>query len=123
MEMKTISQGLLRSALAGVLSFGCGLSIHAANAQALQQTRIVHIADGDVQGTTADGVDKFLGIRYAAAPIGDLRWKPPQPPARWTGTLQATKFGATCVQPQRGVFASPSKSEACLDINVFAPHA
>ena len=123
MEMKTLLQGLQRCALTAVLAFGAGVSIYSAHAQAQQQTRIVHIADGDVQGATADGVDKFLGIRYAAPPVGDLRWRPPQAPARWAGTLQATKFGATCAQAARGVFAAPSKSEDCLTINVFAPHA
>jgi para-nitrobenzyl esterase len=123
MEMKTLSQDLRRSALAAVLAFGCGVSMHSVQAQALQLTRIVHIADGDVQGATTDGVDKFLGIRYAAPPIGDMRWKPPQAPVHWAGTLQATKFGATCAQAARGVFAAPSKSEDCLYINVFAQHA
>ena len=117
-------QNLLRHVFAGAFALGlCAVTMPVSRAQTPQQTRVVHIADGDVQGLTADAVDKFLGIPYAAPPLGDLRWKPPRTPAQWTGTLQATKFGNTCVQPQRGVFSAPSKSEDCLYINVFAPHA
>jgi para-nitrobenzyl esterase len=94
-----------------------------ASAQALQQTRVVHIADGDVRGATTNEADEFLGIPYAAPPVGDLRWQPPRAPAPWTGTLAALKFGKTCAQSQRGVFAAPSQSEDCLYLNVFAPHS
>ena len=99
--MKTISQRLLHAALAGALSFGCGFLIHGVHAQAPQLTRVVHIADGDLQGATTDAVDKFLGIPYAAPPTGGLRWKPPQAPAHWTGTRPATTFANTCPQAQR----------------------
>jgi para-nitrobenzyl esterase len=104
--------------IVGSLLWGAG-----AHAQAPQQTRVVHIADGAVQGSTVGGVDEFLGIPYAAPPIGDLRWRPPQAPAHWTGTLQAVRFGNTCAQSQRGVFAAPSQSEDCLYLNIFAPHS
>ncbi len=86
-------------------------------------TPVVHAPAGDLQGLSAAGVGEFLGIPYAKPPVGDLRWRPPQPVARWGETLQATKFANTCVQPQRGVFASPSKTEDCLYLNVFTPTA
>jgi para-nitrobenzyl esterase len=92
------------------------------SAAAPEQTRVVHLTDGNLQGLIADSVDEFLGIPYAAPPIGDLRWQPPRAPAHWTQTLAAAKFGNTCPQQQRGVFAAPSNTEDCLYLNVFAPH-
>ena len=58
-------------------------------------------------GTTANGVNEFLGIPFAAPPVGELRWRPPQDVTHWTTTLVATKFGKTCAQPKRGIFTVP----------------
>lgn len=74
------------------------------------------------QGT----VRAFLGIPYAAAPVGALRWRPPQPAAVWQGVRQATIFGSRCMQ--RPLFAdmrfrSPGMAEDCLYLNVWAPAA
>jgi para-nitrobenzyl esterase len=84
-------------------------------------TDVIRSTEGDLQGVVADGVNRFLGIPYAAPPVGELRWQPPRDVTRWTQTLQATRFGNTCAQPQRGVFAAPSNTEDCLYLNVFAP--
>jgi para-nitrobenzyl esterase len=92
-----------------------------AHAQAPALTSVVHAPAGDVQGLAKDGVGEFLGIPYAAPPVGELRWRPPEDAPRWQRRLQATKFGNTCVQPQRGVFAAPSNTEDCLYLNVFTP--
>jgi para-nitrobenzyl esterase len=84
---------------------------------------ILHIKTGTLKGITGDGVDKFLGIPYAAPPVGELRWRPPQTPKNWHGLLNATAFGNTCPQNnEMGVFASPSETEDCLYLNVFVPH-
>ena len=55
---------------------------------------------GKIHGKTInDGkVKAFLGLPYAAPPVGDLRWKAPEPPARWKGARDATIFGARCAQ-------------------------
>lgn len=107
-----------------LLALGCVLMGGIfARAQSPEQTRVVHLADGNLQGAVVKDVDEYLGVPYAAPPVGDLRWRPPQAPAHWTGTLQATKFGNTCPQQQRGVFAAPSTTEDCLYLNVFAPNA
>jgi para-nitrobenzyl esterase len=84
---------------------------------------LVRTAEGPVQGVVANGVSSFLGIPYAAAPVGALRWQPPQSHAAWTQTLDATKFGNTCPQiTELGVFAGPvSVTEDCLYLNVFSP--
>ncbi|MES1926738.1 Carboxylesterase [Salinisphaera sp. T31B1] len=88
------------------------------------RTAVVQTADGPVQGRIASGVSQFLGIPFAASPVGDLRWRPPQPPQPWTETRSTLAYGDTCAQTNTlGVFASPSASEDCLFVNVFAPRA
>jgi para-nitrobenzyl esterase len=82
---------------------------------------IVRTDDGAVRGMAAGTVDEFLGIPYAAPPIGNLRWRPPQPPAEWQGVRDATQFAPSCPQ-QPGPFApSGSFSEDCLYLNVYTP--
>jgi len=90
-------------------------------AQVPERTSVVRTSAGDVQGLIASSTGQFLGIPYAAPPIGDLRWRPPRDPNPWPKTLQATKFANTCPQPQRGMFAAPSDTEDCLYLNVFTP--
>jgi len=82
---------------------------------------IVKTTDGPVVGPEMRGVYRFLGIPYAKPPIGELRWMPPQPVAKWTGVRIATKFGPTCAQVTTlGPFAGPPNSnEDCLYLNVF----
>ena len=76
--------------------------------------------EGPVRGNVKNGVNQFLGIPYAAPPVGDLRWMPPQPPAKHE-LLDATKYANTCAQvTELGAFAGPSSiSEDCLYLNVF----
>ena len=81
---------------------------------------------GLVTGTSSvDGhVRIFSGIPYAAPPVGDLRWRPPQPAAPWTGVRDAAKAGPACTQGQMFPDISFSEqSEDCLTLNVFAPAA
>ena len=68
----------------------------------LQTPSLVRVENGELQGVVADGVVSFKGIPFAAPPVGDLRWRPPQPAARWTGVRQATEFGADCMQGRFG---------------------
>jgi para-nitrobenzyl esterase len=76
---------------------------------------------GRVQGVETPTLTKYLGIPYAAPPVGDLRWRPPQPPARWKGVLDASQFGNHCPQPA-SPFGRPSTTEDCLYLNVFTPN-
>lgn len=70
---------------------------------------------GFVLGSTTDGMNEFLGIPYAAPPVGNLRWRPPQPYRFFPGlVLKATQFGSECTQAGGG-------SENCLFLNVFTP--
>ncbi len=86
----------------------------------------VKTEQGKVQGKTInDGkVNAFLGLPYAAPPVGDLRWKAPEAPAKWKDTRDATKFGAHCAQLpvfQDMIFQDSGPSEDCLFLNVYAP--
>jgi para-nitrobenzyl esterase len=84
---------------------------------------IVQTQEGQVEGFQTKGITEFLGIPYAAPPVGNLRWRPPVAHAPWKKVLQATTFGPICAQTaELGVFAGPANSnEDCLYLNVFAP--
>jgi para-nitrobenzyl esterase len=82
----------------------------------------VPTASGPVTGTLTRGIAAFRGIPYAAPPVGDLRWRPPQPPAPWTKPRPATQFGNFCPQSEgHDWFATGGGAEDCLTLNVFAP--
>ena len=86
----------------------------------------VKTEQGKAQGKTInDGkVKAFLGLPYAAPPVGDLRWKAPEPAAKWKGERDATKFAAHCAQNHvfdDMVFQDAGPSEDCLFLNVYAP--
>jgi para-nitrobenzyl esterase len=81
---------------------------------------VVQTAEGAVRGLEAHGMQKYLGIPYAAPPIGALRWMPPQPHAGWSGVFNATEFGSHCAQTAH-VVGTPSSSEDCLFLNVYVP--
>jgi para-nitrobenzyl esterase len=86
------------------------------------ESAIVKIDSGLVVGTSVNGASAYLGIPYAAPPVGGLRWRPPQAPAAWKTTLHAAKFASTCAQnTDFGDFSSPSTGEDCLYINVYTP--
>lgn len=80
----------------------------------------VSIDAGQISGTatTSDDVRVFKGIPFAAPPTGDLRWKAPQPPAKWEGVRKADAFGPACL-PNRAQPRGPAPSEDCLYINVW----
>jgi para-nitrobenzyl esterase len=83
----------------------------------------VQTASGQVEGLYKADAAAFLGIPYAAPPVGDLRWRPPIEPAPWRVTRAAKAYGPTCAQVNLlGVFAGPANNnEDCLYLNVFAP--
>jgi len=81
---------------------------------------VARTANGAVRGLANGTVDEFLGIPYAAPPVGALRWQPPQPAASWSGVRDATEFAPHCPQPA-SPFGQASTSEDCLYLNVFTP--
>jgi para-nitrobenzyl esterase len=86
----------------------------------------VKTAQGKVHGKTINEgkVKAFLGLPYAAPPVGSLRWAAPRQPAAWKGTRDASQFGHHCAQGHvfdDMVFQDPGPSEDCLYLNVYAP--
>ena len=67
-------------------------------ARQVQQGTLIHLSDGDVQGSQNGTTRQFLGIPFAAPPIGPLRWRPPAPVTPWQGVLQADTFSRPCAQ-------------------------
>src|SRR5689334_903325 len=98
-----------------LLALACAATIPSASLAAakIQKGTLIHLADGDVQGATNEQTRQFLGIPYAAPPVGALRWRPPQPAAPWQTTLQATSFSGSCAQLQ-SIQGPASDNEDCL---------
>lgn len=85
-----------------------------------QSSPLAITEDGTFRGVATPTMNEFLGIRYAQAPVGNLRWKPPHRPERAHGIQDATQFGNHCPQPA-SPFGLPSINEDCLFLNVFTP--
>lgn len=81
---------------------------------------IVQTENGPVKGIVTSGLREFLGIPYAAPPVRDLRWQPPQAHARWFAPINAPHFGNHCPQVA-SPFGVASTTEDCLFLNVFTP--
>ena len=87
----------------------------------------VAIAQGELEGVRVDGVDRFLGIPFAAAPVGPLRWRAPQPAPGWDGVRPAATPGPDCYQDTAHNPLGPdhhnAMSEDCLTLNIWRPAA
>jgi para-nitrobenzyl esterase len=84
--------------LAGVASAASGG--YSRDAQAAADTAmVVATLSGVLRGAIGSTTVTFLGIPYAEAPVGELRWRPPRPRDRWAGVLDALQFGKHCPQP------------------------
>ncbi|HEY3390679.1 MAG TPA: carboxylesterase family protein [Prolixibacteraceae bacterium] len=83
-----------------------------------QQPSPVKVQEGLVQGTFENGLTVYKGIPFAAPPVGELRWKAPQPAAKWEGVKQTTQFAPAAFQ---GGNPPSGKSEDCLYLNVWTP--
>jgi len=93
----------------------------AAPAAAPMGADVVRTDLGAVQGAARHGVLEFRGIPYAAAPVGALRWRGPQPARPWSGVRDASKFGSACPQLHRFHLTDESLDEDCLTLNVSVP--
>jgi para-nitrobenzyl esterase len=114
----------MRSSRAAFLSFALALAL--APAALAATTDPVRVEQGLVSGTAGKNPDVrvYKGIPFAAPPVGDLRWKAPQPPASWQGVRQATEFAHPCMQlpyPESSAYYSklPPLSEDCLYLNIW----
>ena len=84
----------------------------------------VKTANGMLEGNDESGIKTFKGVPFAAPPVGDLRWREPQPVQNWAGVRKATNFGPRAMQlPLFGdmSFRSDGMSEDCLYLNVWTP--
>ena len=109
-------RSLVRIAFAGVTL----LLIDTAFAQITSAT----VTGGEVTGVVSAGIASFKGIPFAAPPVGDLRWKAPQPVPAWTGARKADSYGPSCMQDPafaKLFGAPPAISEDCLYLNVWTP--
>lgn len=87
-------------------------------ARAFEPSPIVRVRQGWLRGIRAgDGLDRYLGVPYAAPPVGALRWKPPEPPAPWRGLRAAESLPPRCAQ----IGNEGPGAEDCLYLNVFVP--
>ncbi len=91
---------------------------------AAAQIGVVSVTGGRVEGVTAGGVTSFKGIPFAAPPVGNLRWRTPQPVKPWSGIKKADHFGPSCMQDPKilKLFDTPpAMSEDCLYLNAWTP--
>lgn len=114
--MMRVSMTLVAGALAtGLAAAACPAS-----------NPVAETPSGSLAGLAEDGIIVFRGIRYAEAPTGQRRWRPPVPAEAWQGVRDATRFGPVCHQPPSrpgSIYAEDrgAMSEDCLSLNVWAP--
>jgi para-nitrobenzyl esterase len=108
-------------ALAAALVVAGAAGVKPARSTSKPASAVIVVTDkGAVRGLIAAGMRSFKGIPYAAPPVGNLRWKAPQPAAAWKGIRAAAGFGSNCPQPP-GFFGRLSDNENCLFLNVYTP--
>lgn len=109
------------AAIAALTSLSFFMS-NASNAQ--KNNKTVKIDAGTIEGSVSGDVLSFKGIPYAAPPIGNLRWKSPQPVKSWKGVRQAIAYGNDCIQqpiPEDAGASGSTRGEDCLVLNVWRP--
>lgn len=106
---KKIKMKPLLAAIIIIIAFGACSTL---------QPEQVKVEQGIVQGTIVDGLKVFKGIPFAAAPIGELRWKAPQPAEKWEGVKLTTEYAPA---PMQGGNPASGKNEDCLYLNVWTP--
>ena len=105
----------------------CSLGMLLATHPLRARLEVVKTDAGSLSGVTAGGVSAYLGIPFAAPPVGDLRWRPPQPALPWEGVRKADTFGTSCMQNQAGsrlpwteeFMTQGPIGEDCLFLNVW----
>src|SRR3989442_1683180 len=117
---KTMRTKLILLAMFSALTF----TVITRSTTALLSNDTIRVDGGLISGVEADGVRSYKGIPFAAPPVGELRWKAPQPVVAWQGVRKCDEFGADCPQapyPQGSMYYSPprNQSEDCLYLNVW----
>jgi para-nitrobenzyl esterase len=109
-ERVSVASGVTRFLVCSLAALAAAIGVGTV-AQS-QAPPVVRVDSGELQGVVADGVASFKGIPFAAPPVGELRWRPPQPAAKWTGVRQAAEFGADCMQGRFGPPPGPGARAA-----------
>lgn len=107
-----------------LLACAIGFSMCSAQADVYDETRpVIEIKNGKLQGVAAKEMVAFKNIPYAAPPVGEWRWRPPQPAKSWVVVRDASKFGEACMQPAMPGLNSElvPGTEDCLKLNVYTP--
>ena len=107
-----------------LISLALTLAVALGTGSAFAASSTVKIDTGRLKGSVAEGVIAFKGIPYAAPPVGELRWRAPQPAKAWSGVRAASAFGGDCMQLPFPGDAAPlgvTPAEDCLYANVWAP--
>jgi len=117
-EMKRLLSAFILSVVV------CSLNAQQANGIAEIDGPVIKTSSGQLRGASVDDVSVFKGIPYAAPPVGEYRWRPPQPVIPWEGVRDALTFGPDCAQGGWG--AAPGtiregSSEDCLYLNLWVP--
>lgn len=89
------------------------------------ESPVIRTSYGLVRGITTGPVSSFKGIPYAAPPVAEYRWRPPQPISAWEGELDATQYGPNCAQagwPRNSNTIADGSAEDCLYLNLWAPN-
>lgn len=115
-RLKTLAGGLAAPIALAISLLSAGTSL------AETQGPVVRTAGGPVQATPRAGMLSYFAIPFAAPPVGDLRWRAPQPAAKWTAPIARAKSAAPCLQTGlEGPFRSRTDSEDCLYLDVHTP--
>lgn len=121
--MTVLLAGVAVALLAMLAALALAVQARAQTPASCTSGTLVQTGSGPVCGVTADGQTYYLGIPYAAPPVGRLRWRSPQPVHSWTSTYQATQRGAACPTPGFPAGSPPQAgtSEDCLNLEVEKP--
>lgn len=101
------------------IALACLLGLAAQPGLAQQTAAPVRVTGGEITGTDDGDTRAYLGVPFAAPPVGDLRWRAPQPVVPWTGVREAVTYAPACAQTAEWV--TNPKSEDCLYLNIWAP--
>lgn len=110
----------------GSLSLVLGVLFSLTTAPGAAADPVIGVETGALRGTEDDGVQSWKGIPFAAPPVGDLRWRAPQPAPAWPGVRDAREYGNDCMQRPFPSDAAPlgaTPAEDCLYLNVWRPAA
>lgn len=109
----------LLAPLASLAALTMGTATVAQEPTLADATPVVETESGSVQGLEQGGIDAFLGVRYAAPPLGERRFQPPEKPEAWEGVADATGYGAPCMQLYSA--SGPNESEMTRRIQAIFP--